>query len=407
MNKAKAAIFIFIDFFSFLCITAQDKFYEENFSQNILNWETGKTDNSESFFQKNAYIIKSESATGTTRLIRSPYGTDVCNISCEIDNTSNFSENKVGIIFGFESWRDYSYFVFDKKYVHIGNVSNNVPQKQVDGVYLDKIINGKNSLQVIYEDTKVHFYLNGVLIYESKILRNKGNKLGFVVAKNGVMKVTYFKVSQTSEKTKQNEISEENKTVKNFGCGLLFPKEGYVITCNTNLDLGNQILVDINNKTYAASKIFVNDILDLALIKLEGFEAHNSTNPVLTLRPLKSADSLRICSFKSALGDKEIRIDSIIATQFNHSIPSENSLFRYQDANATKIAGALLVNNKKQIVGMTMRKKDRSTALYKNSDLLAFIDASNIDLNMSNYASTHSDAADPAIEDFLVFIRTK
>ncbi|MES2679636.1 MAG: hypothetical protein V4635_07110 [Bacteroidota bacterium] len=407
MNKAKGAILIFINFFSFLCVTAQNKSYEENFSQNILKWETGKIEKSESFFQKNAYIIKSKSSTGTTRLIRSPYGTDICNISCEIDNTSIFKENKAGIIFGFESWRDYSYFVFDKKYVYIGTVSNNLPLKLVDGVYLDKIVNGKNSLQIIYEDTKVHFYLNGVLIYESKIVQNKGDKLGFVLTKNDVMKVTYLKISQTSEKTKQNEVSEENKTVKNFGCGLLFPREGYVITCNTNLDLGNQILVDVNNKTYAASKVFVNDILDLALIKLEGFETKLTSSPVLTLRPLRSADSLHLYSFKAALADKEIRIDSMIATQFNHSFPSENSLLLYHDPNASKIAGALLVNNKNQIVGMTMRKKNNSTLLYKNSDLLAFIDGSRIDLHMENYVSTNANSAGPPIENFLVFIRTK
>ncbi len=404
MNKAKLQIILSVLSFAFL--PAQNKFYEENFAQNLLKWETGKIENSESYIDKNVYVIKSENSTGTTRFIRSPYGTSICNISCEMDISQIGKEHKAGIIFGYRSWRDYQYFVIDKKYVYIGTVSDNIVLKMVDGVYLDKLSQGKNTLQVIYEDTRAHYYVNGVLIFETKILQNKGDKLGFVVTKNDLLRVSYFKISQTSEKSRQNEVSEENSAVKNFGCGLLFPREGYVITCNTNLDFGEQILVDVHGKVYAAKKEFVNDILDLALIKLDGFEAGNFTNPVLSLRPIKPNDSLRIVSYKAALSQKSLHSDDLTAGQLAYGIPQEASVINYRHAPELLMPGSLWLNNEKQIVGMSMRKKDRAAA-FKNSDLLAFIDGSGIQLDMSQYTSASKEKGNQDITDFLVLIRTR
>ena len=405
----KKIYFLAILYFVFFTnLLSQNKFYEEKFSENILKWEIGLIENSESYIENNCYIIKSNNRNGTTRLVKSPYGTDVCNISCEINNTLVDKKNKVGIIFGFESWRDYNYFVFDKKYGYIGNVSDNITQKYVHGIYVDKIVDGKNSLQILYEDVKAFFYINGVKVFETRIAKNKGDKLGFMIPGTDALKVTYFKLSETSNKVQEEQISSLNKTVKSYGCGLLFAKDGYVLTCNTNLDLGREFLVDVKNKTYSAKKVFVNDILDLALIKLEDFDGFNKRFPLLATNSVLVGDSLYLYYYSAGLANRKTSLDTIFTTTSNLNAGIEASLFQSNSAPiSVNIAGALLLNTKKQVVGITRKNEQiHNLKTYKNSDLFAFIDGSGIEFDLQDYTAT-SEINDIAIEDFLVFIRAK
>jgi hypothetical protein len=408
MPRKKKHLLFIIYILSFKYFVSQNKFYEERFSENTLKWETGLIENSESYIENNCYIIKSNNENGTIRLIKSPYGTDVCNISCEINNALVGTKNKVGVIFGFESWRDYNYFVFDKKYVYIGNVSDNITQKYAHGIYVDKIINGKNSLQILYEDVKAFFYINGVKVFETRITKNKGDKLGFIIPNKDALKVSYFKLSETSNKTQEEQISSSNKTVKSFGCGLLFSKDGYVLSCNTNLDLGKEFLVDIKNKTYAAKKVFVNDILDLALIKLEDFDGFHQRLPLLATNSILLNDSLYLYYYSEGLGNKKLSVDTIFTNTFNLNVGIEVSVFQLSNKPIlSNIAGALLLNNKKQVVGITRKNEQpHNLKTYKNSDLFAFLEGSGIDFNLQDYTAT-TEINNVAIEDFLVFIRAK
>jgi len=401
-------VYIILFFFFLFAkhIEAQEKDTAQNFANNLLNWEQSNDENSESYVSSGSYFIRSKTNAGSSRVIQSPYNKEICNISCDLNTRLIGSENQTGLIFGFDSWRDYRYFVLDNKYVYIGVVSDNVTTALLVGKYVGNIVKGKNNLQVIYRDTKTLYFLNGTLVFESNIYQNKGNKIGFVVPNKDLLEITHFKISQTSEKIKSNEISEENSSVKSFGCGLLFPREGYVLTCNSNMDLGTEILVEVKEKVYAAKKVFVNDIVDLALLKLYDYVPNGSDNPCLSLLPTKTSDSLFLYSFDNALSNKVLKVDSLKASKFVLSMPLENSIFQFTKRQTNKKPGSLLVNNNNEIVGMLMKNKNNSSYINKISEMLAFIEGSGSDLNPESYFNrAYSDQN--AINEFLVLIRTK
>ena len=119
-------------------------------------------------------------------------------------------------------------------------------------------------------------------------------------------------------------------------------------------------------------------------------------------------DSLYLYYYSAGLANRKTSLDTIFTTTSNLNAGIEASLFQSNSAPiSVNIAGALLLNTKKQVVGITRKNEQiHNLKTYKNSDLFAFIDGSGIEFDLQDYTAT-SEINDIAIEDFLVFIRAK
>ena len=245
--------------------------FEDFFQNNYNDWELFTSAQSASTIKWDRLFLESFLNEGTSRYIPITFSATDYVLETEI----NISENKKGlsgIVYGFKDWDNYHYFMIgaDSKY-YIGYVYEGIHSSKADGL-ITSSINPKhnNIIKIINGGGKTVFSINGTVINSAKSVQNFGNKFGVCIKGKGKISVNKLILKAVTEQNSNTNFSEVE--VKATGTGVVFSKEGYIITNHHVVDGAKQIIVDIYVggvlKSLNAELVVTDKENDIAVIKI-------------------------------------------------------------------------------------------------------------------------------------------
>jgi len=249
--------------------------WEENFDNNITDWDLYKSNSSSSEIVKGSLVLKSFTDEGTSRYVNLPIKAG----NYIIETTVNLSESKgrrESLIWGFKDWNNYNYISISTNYVYVGSIYEGVNMSKVDGLYANEINkNGINTIKLFAEDGKLIITINGVLLTRTSNLKLHGSQLGFIVSGKSGMSIDQLIVKEfTGENS--NIIASSELDVKSSGTGFLISTSGYIATNYHVIENNDKIIVDLSlndeTRSFEASVVQKDEQNDLVILKLNNFE---------------------------------------------------------------------------------------------------------------------------------------
>ena len=247
------------------------KVFEDNFNNSSNNWFLTKNEIGEVVIQDNKLTISAATAKGNSRYINFPIQSENYTIELGL-NTADLNNGKVGLIYGFQNWDNYNYFLVSNFGFYIGNVTEGVSYSSIDGMFCSSLNkNGNNLLKIESDGEKDLYYVNGELIFKTNAKDLIGNNVGFALSGFSKAHITSLKIKDINPENSAN--APKIRDIKSSGSGIILTSDGYVVTNYHVVEDAKQIFIDITNednvKSYKAKVIQKDDINDLAILKIE------------------------------------------------------------------------------------------------------------------------------------------
>lgn len=340
------------------------KIFEEEFENNINDWDLFSSDKSYASIKDGWMEIGSNTNEGTSRYINISSEGNLFALETSI-NTANLNEgHKTGLLFGFKDWQNYNFYFITGKSFSIGTVFEGVTAYLAKDFLSPHIRKREiNSLKIISGDEKVLFSLNGAVLFSSEKIRKPGNNIGIGVSSNSSVMVDKIIFKEMDFKPSES-YSNSDIGIKSTGSGLIISSGGYVITNYHVTENANKIFVESNisgeTKTYSAVLVQKDMDNDLAILKIqdENFRAPDKLK--YAFKDAGGSDvgaSVFTIGFPLALsgmGREAKFTDGKISskTGFNNSINSFQTTIPVQPGNS----GGPLFNEKGQLIGLINAK---------------------------------------------------
>ena len=341
--------------------------FEEDFNNNNNDWDLYSSDKSSAKISNGMLELVSNTNEGTSRFINlashsSDYAVEA------ILNTENTKEGeKVGILFGFKDWQNYSFFAITQSSFYVGFVYEGVSSLKVDGMFSSAINKkGPNNIKVIGIGEKNIFSINGEVQYSADKMKNFGNNVGVVISGKSSVTVDKLICKEIDFKSSRdaNTNSKEDYDIRASGSGLIFASSGYIVTNNHVVQDANKIIVEMisggTSQSYNATIVQKDADNDLAIIKIND-EAFKPLDPLsFSFKESGSVEvgaSVFTIGFPMALGGmgKEAKFtDGKISskTGYNNAINTYQTSIPVQPGNS----GSPLFNDKGQLIGVINSK---------------------------------------------------
>jgi S1-C subfamily serine protease len=348
--------------------------FEEDFTRNTNDWDLYKSDKSSSRITNGIFELTSLTKEGTSRYINVPSNYREFSLEALVDIAGLREGDKAGLIYGFKDWQNYNFFLITASSFYIGTIYEGVSAIKAEGMY-SGVINKKafNSLKILSNGEKNVYSINGEIQFSADRFRNFGSNVGVAISGKSTVKVDkiYYKdFDYVGSETMRTGVDID---VKATGSGLIFSKEGYIITNHHVVDDTKKIVVEVctsgDCKSYSAVLVKQDIDNDLAVIKISD-------------ERFKSLDSIRY-SFKetggievgasvftigypmalSGMGKEAKFTDGRISakTGYNNAINAYQTSIPVQPGNS----GGPLFNEKGQLLGViNARIKDADNVSY-------------------------------------------
>jgi S1-C subfamily serine protease len=250
------------------------RIFEEEFINNSNDWDLYVSDKSASQLVKNALELTSFTKEGASRYISLPIESSEFCIEAEMNLISMKDGDKAGIIFGFKDWQNYHYFLVSQSSFYIGTVYEGVNSVNADGMFCSSIQKKSgNNLKVLTNGEKIFFSVNGEVQFTKNKQRNFGSNIGFALSGKSGLIVDKLIVKEMDIKNTGVSVSSTDVDVRATGSGVVFSKNGYILTNHHVIDNANKITVEFTagntSVSYNAVIVQKDKDNDLAILKIE------------------------------------------------------------------------------------------------------------------------------------------
>ncbi|MBA3681283.1 MAG: trypsin-like peptidase domain-containing protein [Bacteroidetes bacterium] len=258
----------------------KSKLFEENFDNNLNEWDLYLSDKSSASISAGVFEIISTSKEGTSRYINHTIESDEYTIEAII-NIKDIKENdRVGIIYGFKDWQNYNYFAISKKNIFIGSMYEGVKSTEADAMFASSINPlDNNVIKILCSGDKTYFSINGEIQYNSSNHKLFGNNVGFVLGGNTKLKIEKLVVKSIGVSGAKSITNATDQDVKGTGSGIFFGSNGYIITNYHVIENSNKFVVEITQnavkKNYKAEIVTQDKENDLAILKIKDDQFSN------------------------------------------------------------------------------------------------------------------------------------
>ncbi len=353
-----------------------NKIFEEEFINNLNDWDVYESDKSKAVISGNTFEIKSNTAQGTSRFISvTTEGSDII-LEGLIDISTLSPGSKAGIIFGFKDWQNYNFFLISQSTFYVGTVFEGLSAIKAEDMYSSAILKtGFNNLKILNIGEKSVFSINGEVQFTTDSYRLYGPKIGFIVSGKNTIKIDKLITKEIDINHNGNQSSDKNdQNVKSTGSGIVISKEGYVIT-NYHVieEAKGSVTVEItregSTKNYKATVIRSDKENDLAVLKIDDIDFKPYTKLQYAFKETGTTDvgsTVYTIGFPMALtgmGKEAKFTDGKVSskTGYNNAINSYQTSVPVQPGNS----GGPLFDDKGKLVGLINAKiKDGDNVSY-------------------------------------------
>ncbi|MCH7535445.1 MAG: serine protease [Bacteroidetes bacterium] len=250
------------------------RIFKEDFNENKNDWDLYASSSSNAEIEGGVLKIESFTDKGTSRFIPVDMGDGDFSVEVMI-NVEDLKTGSIGgIIYGFKDWDNYNYFlVSSDNYYYLGSVYEGITATKADKRYTGAIkAEGFNRLQVLTKNGDCTFSINGEIQYTKEAFRNYGSNCGVGISGKSTVLVEKMIVKELS--LSNPDISEEDKSVKSTGSGLVVGKKGYIITNFHVVDGAAKLVIELNDANNKGKSLNAKVVLkdkegDLALLKID------------------------------------------------------------------------------------------------------------------------------------------
>jgi len=353
-----------------------NRIFEEDFTNNLNDWDVYESDKSKAIIAGNILEIKSNTAQGTSRFISVPTeGSDII-IEGLIDVSTLSPGSKAGIIFGFKDWQNYNFFLISQSTFYVGTIFEGLSAIKAEDMYTGAVLKtGFNNLKILNIGDKSVFSINGEVQFTTDRYRLYGPKIGFIVSGKNTIKIDKLITKEIDINQNGNQSADKNdQNVKSTGSGIIISKDGYLVT-NFHVieEAKGTVMVEITRdgltKNYKASIIKSDKENDLVILKIEDTDFKPYTKIQYAFKESGAADvgsTVYTIGFPLALSGmgKEAKFtDGKVSskTGYNNAINSYQTSVPVQPGNS----GGPLFDEKGKLIGVINAKiKDGDNVSY-------------------------------------------
>ncbi|MFN5183961.1 MAG: trypsin-like peptidase domain-containing protein [Bacteroidota bacterium] len=252
------------------------RIFEEDFSNNNNDWDLYVGSKSASQLYRGSLELTSFTDEGTSRYISVPIESKEFIIEAEMNTASLKDGDRAGIIYGFKDWQNFHYFFITNSSFYAGTVYEGVSDSRAEGMFCSSVVaNGKNNLKILTNGDKILFSVNGEIQLSSGKLRNFGSNVGVLVTGKSAFSVDKLIVKELefSSVGNDNNSNSADVEVKASGTGLLFTKNGYILTNHHVIENSNKVIIEFTggNTTgsYSAKVVTSDKENDVAILKID------------------------------------------------------------------------------------------------------------------------------------------
>jgi S1-C subfamily serine protease len=253
-----------------------NRIFVEEFSNNNNDWDLYISDKSASQLVKGSLELTSFTNEGTSRFISIPIESSDYSIEAEINIASLKDGDKAGIIYGYKDWQNFHYFFITQGSFYIGTMYEGVSDVKSDGMFSSAVVKkSKNVLKVLTNNDRLIFSVNGEIQFSKELSRNFGSYSGVTVSGKSAIAINRFVVKEMEVKSAggNTNATSSDIEVKATGTGVVFAKDGYIMTNHHVIDNANKIVIEFTaggtSATYNAVVVQKDKDNDLAILKIQ------------------------------------------------------------------------------------------------------------------------------------------
>jgi S1-C subfamily serine protease len=353
---------------------SKNKILEDEFTKNVNEWDLYSSDKSTATIQNGIFEIRSTSKEGTSRYINYPIESNEYTLEATLNIAALKENEKVGIIYGFKDWQNYHYFAISKKNIYIGSFYEGVKSTDINDMFCSAIDPLRpNVIKVLCNGEKEYFSVNGEIQFKDDINRLYGNNIGFIVGGTGAIKVEKFVIKEMDvTETTASQKSIVDTDVKLTGSGILFSRNGHILTNHHVIENASRFTVELNNNgvknNYRAEVVISDKDNDIAILQikdppLQNFELNYSFKENGLMDVGSTVFTIGFPYALSGMGKEAKFTDGKISskTGYNGSINSFQTTIPVQPGNS----GGPVFNESGQLVGLI-------NATFKEADNVSY-----------------------------------
>ncbi len=371
------------------------KIFVEEFENNNNDWDLYSSDKSLAQILNGRLELEALNARGTSRYINIPVESDSYVIEGKISLQSLKENDKAGIIYGFKNWENYHYIALSRRGIYIGSVYEGINSIDADAMFCSSIQEkSDNEIKVLCNGEKIYFSVNGEVQYSNTARRLYGNNFGFVVSGNSRLSADKLQVKDMLGKSLGSSGQSTTESgVKSTGSGLVFSKQGHIVTNHHVVKSSQKVEVElgdgISRKSYNAKVLQIDETNDLAILQIDdpAFESLQELEYTFKLSgQLEVGTSVFTLGYPLALSGmgKEVKFtDGKISakTGYDGAINSIQTTIPVQPGNS----GGPVFNTQGQLIGVinaSISNTDNVSYAIKMNYVTGLIDMlpTNVDL---------------------------
>ena len=255
---------------------SSQRIFEEEFNNNNNDWDLYVSSQSAAQLFKGSLELTSFTDEGTSRYISVPIDSKEFIMEADINTASLKDGDRAGIIYGFKDWQNYHYFFITHSSFYVGTVYEGVSDARADGMFSSAVVSkGKNNLKVLTNGDKIIFSVNGEIQFTSDKVRNFGSNIGVAVTGKSAFAVEKIVLKELDVKSSMGSggATSTDAEVKATGTGLVFTRNGYILTNHHVVDNANKVVIEFTNSslqgTYSAKVVTSDKENDVAILKID------------------------------------------------------------------------------------------------------------------------------------------
>lgn len=202
--------------------------------------------------------------------------------------------------------------------------------------------------------------MNGKDVSESKIwLQYRMTAEQIAEAQNRAKEFVYRKEKESG----MTSTNDDNGTITAFGTGFFISKDGLFVTAAHVIRDAKSIRIYWNSKDYSAEKVFLDDALDVAVVKVSGIQSIQSLS-------LSSSSTVKTGDAVFTLGFPQVQLQGVEPKYTDGSISSlsgagnDPKFFQISVPVQPGNSGGPLLDSRGRVVGLiTARLDDMNTLL--------------------------------------------